>query len=567
MYTYAYGICLIISILVCLVIACRGYEKVNPYTYTVFIVIIVVNLAYWLKTMVLGWEAAMICFCICYFDCTILLSIMLLSMLRVLGIKPGFFTKFLAYGTAFLHLALVWLSVHNKNYYESITVVHTAMGNATKMTDGPLKLIHTVYMAVLAAAFLVLLIAAYIKKGTYSKKTVYVITAAIFMGLMAYLPDILGLIQFSLLPFVYVISGIFLAYNYERTQAHDLTAVMTKHQNVQGVRGFVAVDLKMQFLSCNDRAYDFLPELREQVVDEPLTEGSSYARLMYPMMYTFEKEGFASKKFQVGNVTCIAEINSFTIRTNGPKRGYLFELRDATEEQKAFDLVNSYNESLNRQVKEATENIRDIQNKIVAGMANMVENRDNNTGGHVKRTSDIIKILVAEIRRQGLMDIDDTFAYDIMRAAPMHDLGKIIVENSILNKPGKLTDEEYEIMKMHSTKSGEMVMILLDGVEEEHFVKVAYNVARFHHERWDGRGYPEGLVGSMTPIEARVMAVVDVYDALVSKRAYKEPFSFEKATQIMCEGMGTQFDPNMKAPFLGCKAQLEAYYTEINAQL
>lgn len=566
MYTYAYGICLIISIMVCLVIACRGYEKVNPYTYTGFIVIIVVNLAYWLKSMVLGWEAAMICFCICYFDCTILLSIMILSMLRALGIKPGFLTKFLAYGTAFLHLALVWLSVHNKNYYESITIVHTAMGNATKVTDGPLKLIHTVYMAVLAAIFLVLLIAAYIKKGTYSKKTVYVITAAIFMGLMAYLPDMLGLIQFSLLPFVYVISGIFLAVNYERTQAHDLTAVMTKHQNVQGVRGFVAVDLKMQFLSCNDRAYDFLPELREQVVDESLTEGSSYARLMYPMMYAFEKEGFASKKFQVGDVTCVAEINTFTIRTNGPKRGYLFEFRDATEEQKAFDLVNSYNESLNRQVKEATENIRDIQNKVVAGMANMVENRDNNTGGHVKRTSDIIKILVAEIRRQGLMDIDDTFADDIMRAAPMHDLGKIIVENSILNKPGKLTDEEYEIMKMHSTKSGEMVMILLDGVEEEHFVKVAYNVARFHHERWDGRGYPEGLVGSMTPIEARVMAVVDVYDALVSKRAYKEPFSFEKATQIMCEGMGTQFDPNMKAPFLGCKAQLEAYYTEINAQ-
>ena len=566
MFTYAYGLCLLVSVLIWILIACRGYEKINPYTSTAFIIIVIVNLGYWLKSMVLSQEAAMICFCICYFDSTVLLSIMILSMLKALDIKTGFSTKFLAYGTAFLHLFIVWTSVHNSNYYDTITIIHTKMGNVTKVTYGPLLLFHTVYLSLLIAIFSVLVIVAYVKKGRYSKRTLYTYTVGVFVGLMAYLPDILGLIQFSLLPFVYVITDVFLVYNFERSQSHDLTALMTEHQNVQGVRGFVAVDLKMRFLSCNDRAYDFLPELREQVVDEPLMDGSEFTRLMYPMMYAFEKEGFASRKFQTGDITCIAEIHTFTIRANGPKRGYIYELRDATEEQKAFDLVNSYNESLNRQVQEATRNIRSIQNKVVAGMANMIENRDNNTGGHVKRTSDIIKILVAEIRRQGIMDIDDAFADDIMRAAPMHDLGKIIVENSILNKPGKLTDEEYEIMKMHSTKSGEMVMILLDGVEEEHFVKVAFNVARFHHERWDGRGYPEGLVGSMTPIEARIMAVVDVYDALVSKRAYKEPFSFEKATQIMCEGMGTQFDPNMKAPFLGCKAQLEAYYTEIYAQ-
>ena len=103
---------------------------------------------------------------------------------------------------------------------------------------------------------------------------------------------------------------------------------------------------------------------------------------------------------------------------------------------------------------------------------------------------------------------------------------------------------------------------MLDGVEEERFVKVAFNVARYHHERWDGRGYPEGLVGTMTPLEARIMAVADVYDALVSKRVYKEAMSFEKARAIMIEGMGTQFDPNMKSVFLGCLDQLEEYYRQ-----
>ena len=131
------------------------------------------------------------------------------------------------------------------------------------------------------------------------------------------------------------------------------------------------------------------------------------------------------------------------------------------------------------------------------------------------------------------------------------------IDSSILNKPGRFTPEEYEIMKTHSPKSGEMVMILLDGIEEDRFVKVAYNVARYHHERWDGKGYPEGLVGTMIPLEARIMAVADVYDALVSKRVYKEPMSFEKSAAIMCEGMGTQFDPNMKPIFLGCRERLE----------
>ena len=116
-------------------------------------------------------------------------------------------------------------------------------------------------------------------------------------------------------------------------------------------------------------------------------------------------------------------------------------------------------------------------------------------------------------------------------------------------------------MKTHSVISGQMVHILLEGVEEERFVRTAYNIARYHHERWDGKGYPEGLVGEMIPLEARIMAVADVYDALVSKRVYKEPMSFDQAAQIMYEGMGTQFDPNMRPVFLHCRKKLESYYS------
>ncbi len=116
-------------------------------------------------------------------------------------------------------------------------------------------------------------------------------------------------------------------------------------------------------------------------------------------------------------------------------------------------------------------------------------------------------------------------------------------------------------MKSHSTISGQMVKILLEGVEHEHFVQTAYHIARYHHERWDGKGYPEGLVGETIPLEARIMAVADVYDALVNKRIYKEPMGFDQAARIMEEGMGTQFDPNMRIVFHHCRGVLEQYYS------
>ena len=222
--------------------------------------------------------------------------------------------------------------------------------------------------------------------------------------------------------------------------------------------------------------------------------------------------------------------------------------------------MKSYNEKLNADVQRKTAHIREIQQKVVAGLANVIGNRDPDTGGHVKRTSDIIKIIVEEYRLQHKDLISDEMADDICRAAPMHDLGKIYIDTSILCKPGRLTDEEFGRMKKHSENSGEIVKLVLKGVEEPHFVNVAYNVARHHHERWDGKGYPDHLKETEIPIEARLMAVADVYDALVSKRCYKKEMGFEEASNIMCEGMGSQFDPEMKEIFLACRERLEDYY-------
>jgi putative two-component system response regulator len=152
---------------------------------------------------------------------------------------------------------------------------------------------------------------------------------------------------------------------------------------------------------------------------------------------------------------------------------------------------------------------------------------------------------------------------DVIKAAPMHDLGKIAVDDAVLRKPGRFTDEEYEKMKQHAAEGARVIHEILLHTDDASFKVVAENVAHYHHERWDGKGYPMGLRGEQIPLEARIMAVADVYDALVSKRVYKEAFDFEKADRIIMEGMGTQFDPGLKQVYSNARDRLENYYAQI----
>ena len=205
---------------------------------------------------------------------------------------------------------------------------------------------------------------------------------------------------------------------------------------------------------------------------------------------------------------------------------------------------------------------KDMQNKLVLGMATMVEGRDNSTGGHIKRTSEVVKLIVEEMTKDSSITLDNHFASNIIKAAPMHDLGKITVDDVVLRKPGKFTPEEYEQMKKHSPEGAKIVKSILGDGSDEAFTQIAVNVAHYHHERWDGSGYPLGLSGEMIPLEARIMAIADVYDALVSKRVYKEEFSFEQANKIIIDGMGKQFDPGLEKYYLQAREKIEKYYLE-----
>ena len=239
----------------------------------------------------------------------------------------------------------------------------------------------------------------------------------------------------------------------------------------------------------------------------------------------------------------------------------------ADSARKLADIEKNYNDELQKEVAAKTEKIIALHDNLVIGMATMVESRDNSTGGHIRRTSAGVRILTEEIRKDGSMKLSDSFCEKLIKAAPMHDLGKIAVDDSILRKPGRFTPEEYEEMKKHAAEGARIVREILSDSDDVEFLRIAENVAHYHHERVDGSGYPEKLKGDEIPIEARIMAIADVYDALVSKRVYKKEFSFEEADRIILDGMGTQFDPALRKTYEAARPKLEAYYAGEHSRL
>lgn len=199
--------------------------------------------------------------------------------------------------------------------------------------------------------------------------------------------------------------------------------------------------------------------------------------------------------------------------------------------------------------------LSDMQEHIISGLANLIENRDLETGEHITRTKAYVKALAEDARKDGVYAdvLDDHFISLLETLAPMHDIGKIVVSDAILKKPGKLTSEEFEEMKKHAAVGGTVVREVLSGITDEEYLSFASDIATYHHERWDGRGYPRGLKEEAIPLSARIMAVADVFDALISRRCYKEPLPPEQALAILEEEAGTHFDPKLISVFLAHK--------------
>jgi putative two-component system response regulator len=225
------------------------------------------------------------------------------------------------------------------------------------------------------------------------------------------------------------------------------------------------------------------------------------------------------------------------------------------------DFLRNKNDFLEHEVAERTAEISAIQDVTIMAMASMAETRDSDTGNHIRRTQHYIRALAIQLQQHPRFAsfLTPRNIQLLFKSAPLHDIGKVGIPDRILMKPGKLTPQEFEIMKTHTTLGRDAIEHAEQTLGTEvDFLKLAKEIAYSHQEKWDGSGYPEGLAGDQIPISARLMAVADVYDALICRRVYKEPIPHEQAVQIMIQGRGQHFDPDVLDAFIELREEFRS---------
>lgn len=250
---------------------------------------------------------------------------------------------------------------------------------------------------------------------------------------------------------------------------------------------------------------------------------------------------------------CVYELTMHEIFRNENSYGKILLITEITDSY-------YYTERLQNELKKKTREVISIQRDIIGSFASMIEARDGITGLHIKNTANLVKVLVNVMKNNPKYSgiITDEYAQMTAAAAHLHDIGKIAIPDRILQKEGKLTDEEFAIMKTHPVEGAKILENTIKGLESDAYYQIAHDMVLYHHEKYDGSGYPTGISGENIPLTARIMAVADVYDALRSKRHYKDGFSKEKSMAIMEESKGTHFDADIVTIFLEHIDEMEA---------
>lgn len=225
---------------------------------------------------------------------------------------------------------------------------------------------------------------------------------------------------------------------------------------------------------------------------------------------------------------------------------------------RAIELEN-YRMRLELDNEKKRAQLEKMKSQIIMVLANMIDTRDEVTGIHVHRVSAIVETLVRRMRDERMHPefLDDRYVTSITLAAPLHDIGKIKIPDSVLKKQGDLTEEEFELMKTHTIEGAKILEECAKQIDDNYYLLLGKDMAAYHHEWWNGKGYPYGLKGIKIPFCARVLAVADVFDALVSKRSYKQQMSFDQAFEIIKKGSGGHFDPEIVNVFLSVRPEIE----------
>lgn len=444
-------------------------------------------------------------------------------------------------------------------YYSDVQLGYADGYNYLIRTYGPTHVLYPSFMALCAMVLVFYIIYAIHKRSSISARTVAILSFGGFALEVTYLVEKTLHSRISYISIGYLITVVIMGILFTRINMFDMSSNIANSVERLKEFGYIELDIKNRFINANQYIRELFPEINEKwKIDAaiPVSDSFLYREIIDWAISTQEK---STKTIKVNDLYFELRVNDLLYGSN-KKIGRFIELIDRTDEKKYTYAIQEYNENLRREVELKTADILHIKDKMVLGLASMIESRDDSTGGHIKRTSGVVNIFANHLIGDARWNITKEYAEMISKAAPMHDLGKIAVDDSILRKHGDFTGNEYDEMKKHAEEGAKILETILRDAEDGKFVDIAKNMAHYHHEKWNGDGYPKGLTGMKIPLEARIMAIVDVFDALVSERCYKEGYSYDKAFAIITESLGTHFDPELGEKFLECEEELKTWY-------
>lgn len=550
-----YDVMLAVSMLLTLIYAFTWHKRYNLFITLIFVFIPLSNLGYVIQTHSESLEAKLAGMKILYLGGCFQMPFIFFSIVALCRMQlPRYLHGILLTINTLIYLSVLTIG-SSTFYYKQVELVDKDGYVVMDKVYGPMHTVFIIMIIIYLIMSLSVMIHALMSRKDVSRYIIALLFILEFLTVGSYM--FRGTIsdRVELVPLCYVLAQIVFLLITHRISIYDITDTGIDSLVQMGSTGFISLDFKYKYLGCNETAKLFFPELKELYVDRSISGNKAFGTTMLGWLKLFaEDETQNTELFQRYDRIYLIRISY--LFDGRHKRGYQLFVTDDTKNQ-------MYNTMLENEVAEKTKHIIEMHDKLVMSMATLVESRDNSTGGHIRRTSDAVRILIDEMIKDDAFEMSGQFCRNVIKAAPMHDLGKIAVDDAILRKPGRFTDEEFEQMKKHSAEGARIVKQILEGTDDDEFKQIAENVAHYHHERWDGSGYPNGLKGEEIPLEARIMAVADVYDALVSKRVYKEKMSFEKADQIILEGMGTHFDKRLEKYYIAARPQLEKYYSSL----
>ena len=423
----------------------------------------------------------------------------------------------------------------------------------------------------LAAFFTIL---TYLGKRSASFRLMVTYAGSLFGVMLVYLGTRFFGLKYEIIPFFYLICTLILDYVVARSTIYNVNLSVQEKINELSTFGYIVFDRKYNYVGSNSVSENFFPEIANARIDSKIiakdyalkdllkwvakcaseVEDSDKKQNKYKKSIVINDRSPSERRY----LECEMSFIHFGFRNH--VTGYLVEITDDTEQHNMIESMSFRGESLKREVERQTKRAKSMQMSTILGMAAMIESRDNSTGGHINRTSACVALFVEHLRKLDDYNMSENYWDSVINAAPLHDLGKIAVDDAILRKPSGLTDEEYEKMKIHAPYGAKIMSKVLEDVEDKEFVRVATNVAHYHHEKYNGTGYPDQLRGESIPFEARIMALADVFDALASRRYYKDPMSYDEAFELIRQELGHHFDPHLGRIFISLKKEIIALY-------